>query len=130
MGYSESFVDLVKDDENLGKLKTGDLAKKDSDGFYFITGRKKRFIKIFGNRINLDEIEQILKTIHLEIVCIGEDDSLIIFTTDISKENDIKKSLIQTVRLNPKAFSLRFIEKIPITSSGKVDYPKLIQNEF
>jgi long-chain acyl-CoA synthetase len=52
MGYSRSLNDLAKDDENCGILYTGDLAKFDCDGFYYLVGRKKRFLKIFGNRIS------------------------------------------------------------------------------
>ena len=42
-------------------LHTGDIGKFDEDGFYYIEGRIKRFIKIFGNRVSLDEIENIAK---------------------------------------------------------------------
>ena len=37
------------------------ISIKDKDGFYFITGRMKRFIKILGNRVNLDELESFFK---------------------------------------------------------------------
>ena len=63
MGYAICGEDLAKDDENNGVLVTGDLAKRDKDGFYYIVGRKKRFIKLFGNRVNLDETERLIKNI-------------------------------------------------------------------
>ena len=46
MGYANSCFDLENEDENKGILYTGDFAKRDTDGFYYITGRMKRFLKI------------------------------------------------------------------------------------
>jgi acyl-CoA synthetase (AMP-forming)/AMP-acid ligase II len=39
MGYAITCEDLAKGDENNGILKTGDLAKRDKDNFYYIVGR-------------------------------------------------------------------------------------------
>ena len=39
MGYAESIADLAKGDENNGVLHTGDVARRDNDGYYYITGR-------------------------------------------------------------------------------------------
>ena len=36
------------------------MARRDGDGFYYIVGRKKRFIKLYGNRVGLDEVERLL----------------------------------------------------------------------
>lgn len=122
MGYAECGDDLQKDDENQGILVTGDMAKRDKDNFYYIVGRKKRFIKLFGNRVNLDETERILKNIISDCACIGEDDNLVIYITDSSKESEVKEYLSKKTGINMIGFSIRCVESIPKNTSGKTIY--------
>jgi acyl-coenzyme A synthetase/AMP-(fatty) acid ligase len=128
LGYAECGEDLQKEDENKGTLITGDLAKRDSDGFYYIVGRKKRFIKLFGNRFNLDETERLLKNIIPDCACTGVDDNLIIYVTDQSKESEVREYLSKKTGININAFSVKFIDKIPKNSSGKTVYSGLSVN--
>ena len=82
LGYASCIADLKKGDENKGILHTGDLATRDVDGYYYIVGREKRFVKLFGNRVNLDETERLIKVITPDCACIGVNDKMIIFITD------------------------------------------------
>jgi acyl-coenzyme A synthetase/AMP-(fatty) acid ligase len=127
LGYAECRADLAKGDENKGVLHTGDLARRDSDGFYYITGRLKRFVKIWGNRCNLDAVEQIVKTQVPECACVGVDDRITVFVTSVGRENDIVAFLTRKTGLNAKAFEVRQIESIPRTPSGKTEYAELQQ---
>ena len=127
MGYAECANDLLKGDENYGVLHTGDIARVDEDGFYYITGRKKRFVKIWGNRVNLDQIEQLIKSITSSCACVGVDDKVTVFVTQEGLEKEIKDLLAAKTGLNSKAFEVRVIESIPVTPSGKLDYQLLQQ---
>ena len=125
MGYAECAEDLLKGDENHGVLYTGDLARVDEDGFYYITGRKKRFVKVWGNRCNLDAIEQLVKGVgveKLECAVVGVDDKITIFVTAAEVDTQIINHLVEKTGLNKRAFEVRVVESIPTAPSGKLDY--------
>lgn len=127
LGYAECRADLVKGDENHGELHTGDVARRDADGFYYITGRMKRFVKVWGNRCNLDATEQLVKAITTSCACVGVDDKITIFVTEQGLEEKINKMLSDKTGFNSKAFEVRVIDAIPVKSSGKIDYPVMQQ---
>jgi len=125
MGYALSFEDLSNGDENNGILFTGDLAKRDKDNYYYIVGRKKRFIKIYGNRVNLDETERLLKDIISDCACIGEDDYLCVFINDEDRIDEIKKFISSKIGIHHSAFTVRYVDQILKNSSGKTIYSSL-----
>jgi acyl-CoA synthetase (AMP-forming)/AMP-acid ligase II len=125
MGYAECREDLSHGDELNGTLYTGDLGYKDADGFSYVTGRLKRFIKIFGLRINTDEVEKVLREkFHTEAACCGSDDKLCILITNLNSlpPEDIRKEVASWFGINPNVLFIQKAEKIPLTGSGKIDY--------
>lgn len=122
MGYAEGIEDLAKGDENHGVLHTGDVARFDNDGYFYITGRMKRFVKVWGNRCNLDATEQLVKAITTSCACVGVDDKITIFITENGLEDKIKNYLIDKTGLNIRAFDVNVIDVIPTLPSGKLDY--------
>lgn len=129
LGYAECGKDLAKGDERQGILTTGDMAKRDIDGYYTIVGRKKRFLKIFGNRINLDEVEQLVKNAFPDIDCAcgGIDDALYVFLTDAAREKDVITFLTGKTGLNRIAFHPIILKSIPQNESRKTLYSTLSQ---
>lgn len=125
LGYAECIKDLAKGDENHGILHTGDIAYRDEDGYYYITGRMKRFVKVWGNRCNLDATEQLVKNITTNCACAGVDDLITVFVTEKGLETQIKNFLSEKMGLNTRAFSVKVIDSIPKNNSGKVLYSEL-----
>jgi len=128
MGYARDCYDLEKNDFNKGILKTGDMAKVDSDGYYYITGRKKRFLKIFGNRVSLDQIEQKINEAGYDCACVGTDDYMKIYTTEKSYVQKIQDYIGKYFEINKSGFSIIYINTIPRNHSGKILYSELVIN--
>ncbi len=126
LGYAEKGDDLALGDERNGRLETGDMAQFDGDGFYYIVGRKKRFLKIFGNRVNLDEIDRLIKgEFEIEVASAGTDDHLYIFLTDESFSEAVRQFVVNKTKLNQVAFKVIVINEIPKSDSGKTLYKEL-----
>lgn len=127
LGYALRGEDLARGDERGGRLLTGDMATFDEDGFFTIVGRKKRFLKIFGNRVGLDETERLIKEhFHtMDCACAGKDDALYVFTTDEGCESELRRFLAETTRLHPSAFHVKHLEVIPKNDAGKTLYAEL-----
>ena len=126
LGYAECGDDLIKGDERNGVLATGDMAQYDEDGYYYIVGRKKRFLKIYGNRVNLDETERLIKgQFNMEAACAGIDDHMVIFLESDKESDAVRSFVVDKTHLNPAAFRVVIIDEIPKNDSGKTQYREL-----
>lgn len=128
LGYATSGADLIKGDERHGRYATGDVARCDADGIYTIVGRKKRFLKLFGKRTNLEEVEHLLRQrFGGEAACAGVDDHLYAFVTDETVLPEVVPYLSAKLGLHPSAFRARQIAAIPKNAAGKTVYRELEQ---
>ncbi len=127
LGYAECGEDLIKGDERKGVLQTGDMAQFDEDGYYYIVGRKKRFLKIYGNRVNLDEIDGMVKAAfdNIDVASAGIDDHMYIFVTEDQYAEPVCKYVAEKTKLNPAAFKSVVIGEIPKNDAGKILYTEL-----
>jgi acyl-CoA synthetase (AMP-forming)/AMP-acid ligase II len=127
MGYAECRDDLSKGDELHGVLKTGDLARRDADGFFFVTGRMKRFLKMFGKRFNLDEVEQIIQSrFGFPTACFGRDDLLMMAIEARSENADAVVAMLgETFGVPKNAVRVEAVGELPRTIRGKIDYQAL-----
>lgn len=126
MGYAERGEDLVKGDERHGRLETGDMARFDEDGYYYIVGRKKRFLKIFGNRVNLDDIDRMVRAqFGVDCASTGRDDKLCLFLTEEAAVDPARQFLSEKTGLNQAAFQVLAVPQIPRNDAGKILYGEL-----
>jgi len=111
----------------LGVLKTGDLARQDADGFFYVTGRMKRFLKMFGKRFNLDEVEQIVQgRFGFPTACFGRDDLLMVaFEAGSENADAVIAMLSETFGVPKNAVRVQAVGELPRTIRGKIDYQML-----
>ncbi len=126
MGYAECVTDLIKGDEFCGVYHTGDIAKRDDDGYYYIVGRKKRFLKLFGLRISLDQMERIIfDSLNIESACSGDDNVMLIYITDESAIEATKHLIAAKTGLSGTAYKVISVDEIIRNESGKIKYKEL-----
>lgn len=127
LGYAESYKDLELGDLMKSVLYTGDLGYKDEDGFLYITGRKKRIIKINGARFSLDHLEQILMSNGVNAACIALENKISVFITTKTLA-DIVRSALKDLGVSKTQYSVNILNEFPLNSNGKIDYFKLKVN--
>ncbi|HTQ15822.1 acetate--CoA ligase [Mycobacterium sp.] len=117
-----------------GLYLTGDLAKKDADGYFWFVGRKDDVIKSAGHLIGPFEVESAL-TDHpavAEAAVIGKPDptvgaiikAFVVVKDGFVADDDLRLELLGHARkrlgaaVAPK--EIQFVESLPHTSSGKI----------
>lgn len=128
LGYAACAADLALPDQMLGFLRTGDLAKRDEEGYYYIVGRKNRTINLMGSRLNMDDAEALLagRFPEGEFACTGDDICLNIYVAGADPEL-AEEYLSQVTRLPRSGFRTIPVAFIPRNEAGKILYPMLTQ---
>jgi acetyl-CoA synthetase len=117
-----------------GVYFTGDSAKKDEDGYYWVLGRVDDVIKVSGYRLGTAEIENILTGHYAvaEAAAVGiphevKGNSIyafVVLKAKFSGSLELKEELINHVshELGPiaKPDNVEFVESLPKTRSGKI----------
>ena len=120
MGYASSQKDLGSGDLLGGVLHTGDLGRRDEDGFFYIEGRASRFVKVYGHRIDLDWVEQSLRDVlGGEVAVVGAEDRVVAILEDGDLSGQTREAMA-ALNIHPRAAAVEVVDALPRASSGKL----------
>ena len=115
-----------------GWLYTGDVGKKDKDGFVYITARKKEIVKVGGKRVSPKEIEEVILSVTNVDNCtvirvyseiLGEALKAIIVTKDSTDKHLLKVEVLKKCKEKLSLFKIPQIievtDRFNIKPSGK-----------
>ena len=126
MGYAICKEDLLKDDEFNGEYHTGDLARRDEDGCYYVTGRLSRFLKLLSYRVSLDQSERLIQQeFNIECACSGSDQRMNIYLTDGAKKDEVIDFIAGKTNLYKSLFKVFVVPEILRNDSGKIRYKQM-----
>lgn len=120
LGYARGGADLALG-RTVDRLETGDRARLRPDGLLEITGRAARFVKPFGLRVDLDEVERILAAAGVTAAATGDDTSLAVAVVRGGDATAVADLLAERLGLPPTAVRVAVVEAIPRLPNGKVD---------
>lgn len=124
MGYADKPADLIRG-ADVGRLLTGDIAERTQSGLFRIVGRKSRFSKIFGLRINLDEIEAILVRNGWQGVATGDDEIIAIEVVGALPAT-VARTIADEIKIPVAAIAVASVAEHPRLASGKIDYRAIL----
>ncbi|MFE5836508.1 AMP-binding protein [Arthrobacter sp. NPDC056493] len=125
LGYAETPEDLAAG-RTVHELRTGDLARRHPAGVYEVVGRRSRFVKIVGLRVDLGQVERILADLGVEAASAGTDQGLVVAVEGSHDTQLLAKVLAQGIGLPRTALELHAVEHLPRLATGKVDYPAVL----
>ncbi len=118
LGYASVPKDLA-----LGRvvheLRTGDLARQAGDGLFEVVGRRSRFLKLFGLRIDLDRVESALASRGVVAACAGSDEELVVAVEGVV--DGVRQVVCELTSLPKAAVHVIGVDALPRTGSGKID---------
>ena len=125
LGYAQSPADLAAG-RTISELRTGDLARKHPAGVYEVVGRRSRFVKIVGLRVDLGQVERILADLGVRAASAGTDEGLVVAIEGDHDTRLLGKVLAQGLGLPRAALAIHAVEHLPRLATGKLDYPAVL----
>ncbi|KJL41887.1 AMP-binding protein [Microbacterium trichothecenolyticum] len=126
MGYAHGPEDFALG-RTVTELRTGDVARLRTDGLYEIVGRMNRFVKVFGLRLDLDRVENLLADEGIEARAASADERLLLFATSERAACRARERAAALTGVPARVIGAYAVTEFPRTSNGKRDYSALVR---
>ncbi len=127
--YKQAYFSQIE-----GMYFTGDGARRDKDGYFWIMGRVDDVINVSGHRLGTMEIESALVSHPMvaEAACVGRPDDMkgqavVAFVTletgrigDAKLRDELRQHVVKEIGALARPDDLRFTDALPKTRSGKI----------
>lgn len=125
LGYADCPADLAAG-RTVTELRTGDLARLHPAGVYEVVGRRSRFVKIVGLRVDLGQVERLLADLGVQAASAGTDDGVVVAVEGDHDAHLLGKVLAQGMGLPRAALEVHAVEHLPRLATGKLDYQAVL----
>ena len=129
LGYAEAPGDLAEG-RAVDALHTGDLARLRTDGLWEIVGRRSRFAKVCGLRVDLDHLERTLAAQGYVVAAADAGDRVVLGVATGARTVDaaaLHAAGLHACALAPTAMQVVALPELPHTERGKVDRAELVR---
>jgi hypothetical protein len=122
LGYATSAADLALG-RTVDRLRTGDVGRIAQDGLVEVVGRRSRFVKPFGLRVDLDRVEHLLGEAGVEALVEGDDHGLVVGAVAADGGAEEVAATVAGLTGLPRhvVHVLTFAEGLPRLPTGKPD---------
>ncbi|URN18218.1 MULTISPECIES: AMP-binding protein [Streptomyces] len=123
LGYASTPGDLALG-RTVDALRTGDLARRTEAGLYEIVGRRSRFLKILGLRVDPQRIEAMLERHGQAALCTGDDERIVLAVVRAPgwDERRVRGIVAEECGLPARAVHVHLVRELPRLPTGKPDY--------
>ncbi len=119
LGYAEGPGDLAEG-ASIHELRTGDLARRNDAGLFEVVGRRARFAKVCGLRIDLDEVEVALRDVGIDALC-ASDDQVIAVAAVGADRDQVTTTAAARCGLGRSRVAVAIVDELPRLANGKPD---------
>jgi acyl-CoA synthetase (AMP-forming)/AMP-acid ligase II len=129
LGYANGPADLA-----LGRvvheLRTGDLGEITPDGLLRVTGRRSRFVKVLGHRIDLDVLERRLRDDGFDVTCAGRDGVVALAVAGAppaTRLDGVRRAACRRCGAPRDAVRVVAVDELPVLPNGKPDQSSVLR---